>query len=49
MNVKQQAARQIMEQFVNEQDGNPADIRQVGNSYRWTAPDGREAGLGWES
>jgi len=49
MNVRQRAARQLIERFITEHGGNHADIRQVGNSYRWAAPDGREAGVGWEA
>ena len=48
MNERQKAARRVMECFVVMQGGDPATIRFVGNAYRWTAPDGREASLGWE-
>ena len=48
MSDRQKAARAIMERFVKLNSGDPADIRQEGNEYRWTAPDGRIAGIGWE-
>lgn len=48
MSKAQQAALKSMERFVAEHGGSAEDIRMVDNSYRWTAPDGREAAIGWE-
>jgi hypothetical protein len=38
----------VLESFVRRHGGNVEDIVQEGNSYRWTAPDGRVAEVGWE-
>jgi len=44
---RQASALQAIARFVYENVGDPAIIRRVGDSYRWTAPDGREAAVGW--
>jgi hypothetical protein len=58
MTPKQEAARRAMERFVQQHGGAATDIRLclprpedsplLVAAYRWTAPDGREAGIGWE-
>jgi hypothetical protein len=58
MTPKQEAARRAMERFVQQHGGDAADIRLcpprpedqpiLVATYRWTLPDGREAGIGWE-
>lgn len=47
MSGTQTAARKTMERFVAMQGGDPRQISVIGNFYRWTAPDGREASVAW--
>lgn len=49
MQQRKDAALRIARRFVTERGGDVAEIREVGNSWRWTAPDRREASIGWEA
>lgn len=49
MSDRQAAALRIMESFVRQNGGDPEDITLEGVAYRWTAPDGRVACVGWEA
>jgi len=48
MTSLQQAALIAMRRFVIEQGGQTSAIYKQGNAYRWMAPDGRIASIGWE-
>lgn len=45
---KQYMALRIMQVFVRQHGGEVADIRIEDGAYRWAAPDGRVAVLGWD-
>lgn len=47
-NNRQDAARRLIEHFVTKNGGKHRDIYREEQSYRWTAPDGRVAAIGWE-
>ncbi|WP_287003392.1 hypothetical protein [Sphingobium sp.] len=49
MSDRQAAALRIMESFVRQRGGDPQNIRLEAGAYRWTAPDGRVACMGWKS
>lgn len=49
MSKLQELARRAIEGFVVLHGGDIADIWIEGQSYRWTAPDGRVACVGWEA
>ncbi|WP_287003386.1 hypothetical protein [Sphingobium sp.] len=49
MSKLREMARRAIEGFVVLHGGNIADIWIEGQSYRWTAPDGRVASVGWEA
>jgi hypothetical protein len=44
---QQKIALRIMQGFVRQHGGDVAEIRVEDGTYRWTAPDGRVAALGW--
>ena len=48
MTSLQQSAFVAMRRFVIEQGGHTSAIYKQGNAYRWMAPDGRIASIGWE-
>jgi hypothetical protein len=43
----QEEARRIMERFVDDNGGGGV-IVEMADHYKWIAPDGREARIGWQ-
>ena len=48
MNNRQKAALEVVKRFVTSKGGDPAEIVIEDGAYRWTAPDGRVAHVGWK-
>ena len=44
---RQAAALQAICKFVRIQEGDDSRIEQMADHYRWTAPDGQIAAIGW--